>query len=243
MKARTVRQGNRYILYDADAVGEVPANLFDPGWLSRQGRLVGEAVGRGAVHFFALGDMECVLRHYLRGGAVARLNHDRYLWLGLGRSRAWREWYLLARMSRMGLPVPTPVAARVERNGVWYRADLITQRIPHGHSLAKRLGQAALSDEAWRDIGVCIGRFHRAGIFHADLNAHNILVDDEGCPYVIDFDRGRPRAGDGAWQLENLKRLRRSLNKLAARGTVFHFGDREWRLLSDGYANHQGRAV
>src|SRR6185312_24099 len=60
-----------------------------------------------------------------------------------------------------------------------------------------------------------VGRFHRAGIWHADLNAHNVLVSPAGL-HLIDFDRGRQRAPAAGWRLANLRRLRRSLLKLGA---------------------------
>lgn len=48
------------------------------------------------------------------------------------------------------------------------------------------------------------------GVHHADLNAHNILLADDGAVYVLDFDRGRIRAR-GAWENNVLARLHRSL--------------------------------
>jgi 3-deoxy-D-manno-octulosonic acid kinase len=38
-----------------------------------------------------------------------------------------------------------------------------------------------------------IARFHRAGVWHADLTAHNILLEVRGVPWLLDFDRGRIR--------------------------------------------------
>ena len=37
------------------------------------------------------------------------------------------------------------------------------------------------------------------GVHHADLNALNILLADEGAVHVLDLDRGRIRAR-GAWE-------------------------------------------
>jgi 3-deoxy-D-manno-octulosonic acid kinase len=64
-------------------------------------------------------------------------------------------------------------------------------------------------------VGALVARFHRAGIWHADLNAHNVLVTNEEL-YLIDFDRGRQREPADSWQQANLLRLRRSLVKLGA---------------------------
>lgn len=65
------------------------------------------------------------------------------------------------------------------------------------------------------EVGALVARFHRAGIWHADLNAHNVLVTPDGL-YLIDFDRGRLRTPATAWQQANLQRLRRSLLKIGA---------------------------
>ena len=59
-----------------------------------------------------------------------------------------------------------------------------------------------------------IARFHRAGLDHADLNAHNILFDSNGRGWLIDFDRGVLRIPATHWRERNLKRLLRSLLKL-----------------------------
>jgi 3-deoxy-D-manno-octulosonic acid kinase len=80
-------------------------------------------------------------------------------------------------------------------------------------------------------VGALVARFHRAGIWHADLNAHNVLVAP-GQLYLIDFDRGRQRGPAETWQRANLQRLRRSLVKLgaAAQGEA-SFEEQLWKPL------------
>ena len=78
-----------------------------------RGALAGEARGRGTVWFVRQAACEWVLRHYRRGGWLGPWLGDRYLWLGPGRTRAAREWRLLAVLYGRGLPVPRPVAARI----------------------------------------------------------------------------------------------------------------------------------
>ena len=53
-------------------------------------------------------------------------------------TRSFAEWYLTYHLHRAGLPVPAPIAARYVRHGLFYRADLITQRIENSESLAQR---------------------------------------------------------------------------------------------------------
>jgi 3-deoxy-D-manno-octulosonic acid kinase len=159
------------------------------------------------------------------------LVRDRYLWIGLDLSRPWWEWRLLDSLYKEGLPVPQPVAARVERNGLFYRGDLITRCIPGGRSLAERLAAGEAGQMPWSAVGRTLRRFHDAGVCHADLNAHNILLDDAGKSFLIDFDRGT-RRGQGAWRGANLSRLRRSLDKLSG---PEGFNLPAWSALLEGY--------
>jgi 3-deoxy-D-manno-octulosonic acid kinase len=76
--------------------------------------------------------------------------------------------------------------------------------------------------------------FHAAGACHADLNAHNILLDQEGKAWLLDFDRGRFRA-PGAWQARNLARLERSLRKIAAEPGAAPFSAAGWEALQAAY--------
>ncbi|MDZ7828823.1 MAG: lipopolysaccharide kinase InaA family protein [Halofilum sp. (in: g-proteobacteria)] len=104
------------------------------------------------------------------------------------------------------------------------------------------LRHGKLAGDAWRDIGATIARMHAAGVDHADLNAHNILLIDEGAVYLIDFDRGRLRPAPGEWQARNLARLRRSLDKLSGDERGLYFEETDWEALQSGYRNASDRA-
>lgn len=182
-------------------------------------------------------DVVAALRHYRRGGMVRRVVRSAYLWTGLERTRAFREWRLLAALYAEGLPVPRPLAARVVRGGLWYRADLLTEWLPATRSLVSLLADGEPNAETWRQVGRTLRRFHAAGVWHADLNAHNILVDQAGGVYVVDFDRGRRRPLDGRWARANLSRLRRSLEKVHATGRALYYTRAGWSALLDGYAS------
>lgn len=215
------------ILHDA-ALAFDPRVLFDPDALRSRGEVSAAPGGRGSVRFVRLGAERLVLRRYLRGGLVARLSRDRYLWLGEDRTRAFHEFRLLARLAGQGLPVPRPVAARYWRDGPTYRAELATRLLPGAESLAARWLAGRACREDWERAGRCIRRFHDAGVQHADLNANNVMLDQLGHVWLLDFDRGRLRT-PGPWQGRVLARLARSLEKVGAaagRGG-------EWR---DGFA-------
>ena len=228
---------NQHILYDADALSETDKGIFDPDILQARGLLTGSAPGRGTAWFFTHHNQPLVLRHYRRGGLIARLLQDCYIWTGLAHTRAWREFKLLAHMLKTGLPVPQPVAVRVMRAGLCYRADLITRRIMFTTSLATVLTTRGLDVTRWRTLGITLRKFHGAGIYHADLNAHNILLGKENTVYLADFDKGELRKPTASWQLENLARLHRSLKKLKSAGPDFYFGEADWISLLDAYRN------
>lgn len=166
---------------------------------------------------------------------MAGLLGDRYWRATLPESRAWREWHLLADLANQGLPVPVPVAARVVTSGPFYRADLITRQLQATRSLCEVLEAGPLPVEQWQSIGRCIRRFHDAGVYHADLNAHNILLDADGGVWLIDFDKGEIRTPANEWQQANLSRLRRSLDKLARLHKLFHFEEANWQQLMSAW--------
>ena len=146
----------------------------------------------------------------------------------------------LDHLAAAGLPVPAPVAARYVRNGMSYRADLIVRRIPGVETLAERLARGALDAALGERVGATLARFHAAGACHADLNAHNILLDARNHVALIDFDRGSLRKPALSWQQSNLARLRRSLVKLGAMRRFDDFDTRFWHPLLGAY--HAGIA-
>jgi 3-deoxy-D-manno-octulosonic acid kinase len=223
------------IVFDAAAVPGIDHTWFDPQHWQQAGRLRGHGGGRGAVCYLDTPAGACVLRHYHRGGMVAGLLGDRYLWTGRDANRGFAEFRLLATLADRGLPVAEPLAARYRRRGVYYRADLLTRRIDGAATLAECLRDGRIGMDLARETGALVARFHREGVWHADLNAHNVLVGSEGL-YLIDFDRGELRAPGQGWQQSNLLRLRRSLLKLGAAGNGDAVFERTlWAPLMQGY--------
>ena len=231
MKAVEVKTDNRYILYDADGIENPEMLRFDADSWASQNAITGFAEGRGTTFFIQHADRDYVLRHYRRGGMIARISPDRYIWTGLQRTRAWREWHLLAKMQEMGLPVPQPVAVQVVRHGMLYSADIMTRRINQANTLAGELAHHALAREDWQALGKVIRQFHHHGVWHADLNANNILLNDKKQMFLIDFDRGRLRKPAHHWQRANIDRLKRSLLKLQGRSSDFYFTASDWQAL------------
>ena len=222
------------MLYDASCLGHPEARVFEATYWRQTGALESATGGRGTVAFITTPHgQRWVLRHYRRGGLVARLLDDRYLWTGASRTRSFAEWRLLRQLLAWNLPVPRPVAARYQRVGPLYRADLLTAELPTRTTLAAALRTAPVSPDTWQAVGRCVGALHARGVHHADLNAHNLLLGTDGTVYVLDFDRGRVRQR-GAWEQQVLARLQRSLQKVTTGLPGDRFGETQWAQLLRG---------
>lgn len=235
MREQIRRNAEGTILFDPGVSPQVDHDWFDPDHWRRHGVLQAQKGGRGGVAVIDTPAGECVLRHYRRGGAVATVMGDHYLWTGAPRTRCFEEFRLLQALRALALPAPEPVAVRYRRRGLWYTADLITRRILRATTLSERLSSDGIHAELAEEVGALVARFHREGVWHADLNAHNILIAPTGI-YLIDFDRGRFRRMAEGWRLANLQRLRRSLIKLgAADAGEKAFDEGVWASLLRGY--------
>ena len=208
------REGLGYgaILFDRTRLRQAEPAWFDPQHWDSHAHPV-KAGGRGAAWFVDGPFGGAVLRHSLRGGLAARISRDRHLWRGTDRTRSFAEFRLLRALRTRGLPVPAPIAAYYVRKGHRYRAAILMERIDHVHSLGHRANTPG-ETPPWAAAGRLIARFHRAGLDHADLNAHNLLFDDAGKGWMIDLDRSVLRIPATGWRERNLARLKRSLHKL-----------------------------
>lgn len=153
-----------------------------------------------------------VLRHYRRGGLMARLSTRHYLWLGERHVRCVREIDLLEALVAAGLPVPAPIAGAWWRDGAFYRAALLMARVPVRADLMSLVHEDAVR-APWEAVGATLARFHRFGAHHPDLNARNVLQRTDGGITLIDWDRGTAGHAPGHWCEDELARLERSLMK------------------------------
>lgn len=231
---REVKSSNCYFLQQRDDSREFLREHFEVAyWRQRPGYEVISS-GRGGSIRIEMDDKVAILRRYHRGGAVGKLLSDQYLWMGKILSRPWREWKILERARRAGLPVPEPVAACICRSGLWYRAVLITAYLQDTETLTQRLQRTELKPDCWHRIGLLIKRMHAAGIRHADLTSDNMLIDSQDRFYLIDFDLARVMNRIDDWQWRPLYRFQRSMEK-RDRNRKLHFDDDDWQELMDGY--------
>jgi len=224
-----------WLFYNPTVWQEVNDAYFEPRHWQQNRAVVGQAMGRGKTLFFRFEHRECVLRHYHRGGLVSKMSNDRYFYSGLQRSRVWREFSLLIKLRELALPAPLAIAGRLKRKGFSFQADLITERIHGARDLANLLSERRLPLTVWQNIGETIAAFHKAGVYHADLNLRNVMLDEQRKVWLIDFDSGRLCRPRKKWQQANLARLYRSLEKEQAKPGYCHWLESDWQHLVAAY--------
>ena len=231
--ARASTPAGQTIWFDPTQVVEALPALFTPPLDDSAALATGS--GRGQAHRVALDHGEGVLRHYRRGGLMARLSSDRYLGRSPLASRSMNEFTLLRRLRAWDLPVPAPVAARQVCGLIGHTADIVVAMIPQTRNVAQALSEGPLPATDWIALGSAIRQLHDRQVFHSDLNCHNLLLDGQGAAWIVDFDKCGVRPGE-AWKQENLERLRRSLRKEQGRRHPFHWDEARWDDLLNGYA-------
>ena len=228
-------RGYGAILFDRTQLRQPDPAWFDPRHWGEAAQAVSSG-GRGGAWFIETGEGDALLRHYLRGGWAASLSRDGHLWRGINRVRSFAEFRLLRALREKKLPVPLPFAAWYRREGLHYRAAILIQRLPGVRTLAE---MAVAGEAPWEAAGQLVAKFHRAGLDHADLNAHNILFqgslsDGDGRGWMIDFDRSQLRIPATRWRVANLERLQRSLRKRRGSRSLEQV-DADFRILRAAY--------
>lgn len=211
---------NHWLCFDPEWVTEPNAQLFTPAYWQQQERVFGSATGRGTTWFVRMPKIPAALRHYCRGGLLGRIIQDSYFYTGLKRTRSFAEFTLLQELRRGGVNVPRPLAAQVLRTGFCYRADILTEYVEGATSLAVLLKQRALTDAECASVACEIAKMHKAKVNHTDLNIHNILFDQNGMVWLIDFDKCYQSTHKG-WEKTNLKRLERSFLKESNKQSLY----------------------
>ncbi len=229
-----IKKNNHWLLCQEDIKSSTEIAWFEQSFWLNQGRLLGANSGRGSAWIIKSEFGKWVLRHYFRGGLYAKLiSKDSYLWTGIENTRAIKEFKLLQHLQDMHLPCPKPVAAKVTRKGLFYRNDLIMEHIKHEHTFTQYLTEINDDNGIWGRIGAVIKKFHNQGIYHADLNANNILLAGDDV-FLIDFDKGKVRTPKTAWQQANLNRLKRSIEKETGKSCDHDLKD-NWQQLLNAY--------
>ncbi|MBB1384530.1 3-deoxy-D-manno-octulosonic acid kinase [Pseudoalteromonas sp. SG45-5] len=228
-------QGNHTVLSHPKYTSQITLDWFDANFWQQQNKIVGAKKGRATAWFFKQDKLTAVLRHYWRGGLVGKLLSDQYSFLGLEQTRVYKEFSLMSKLIELGLNVPTPIAAKVTRSGLIYRGDIITEAVTGAKSVLDILIERPLTNDELERIAKTIALFHAKGVYHADLNINNILFNDIGDVYIIDFDRGEIKKPNAQWQQSNITRLERSFLKEQGRNNTFNWQVSDWQTLHSNY--------
>ncbi|WP_394229792.1 3-deoxy-D-manno-octulosonic acid kinase [Shewanella colwelliana] len=230
-----------FIAFCQPALKSITPDWFTVDYWQDIGCVTGSSKGRYTTWFVNPSavtnnyNSQWVLRHYYRGGLIEKVSRDAYLYTGLNRTRAIAELKLLEQLFDEGFAVPKPIAAQIQRSGIHYRGDIIIERVEGAQDLVAQLSKLPMTAQQWQALGQLIAKFHQRGVYHADLNAKNILISGDDFT-LIDFDRGEIRPPSPSWQQANLARLLRSFNKEKAKLASLHFSEPDWQQLLAGYA-------
>ncbi len=198
--------------------------------------------GRGKMVQVSTGDQvsdhgSLLIRHYRRGGFIRHFLHETY----------WAYWdYLLRPLAELvatetarqrGIPTGEVLGACVEWRSFGLYRGLLISRTADGFVnwwewLQTRPTQRERQQVA-AAVAQVVAQLHAVGIEHADLNLTNILIrftaDTPTRPSVllIDFDRAQvfPHPLQHKRREQNLRRLRRSINKLDPHRRLFSAHD------------------
>ena len=232
---RVFQQKTCQCIYDAQILPDFSPAMFDIEYWSGIAEVRETCGGRGSSWHIHNKTGNFVLRHYRRGGVVSALSKDKYFMSFFCASRAEREHKILLRANAEGLPVPRPVGVRVQRHGMVCSMDILLGEIPNSVTLAEKICQSKLPSVLWHEVGSVIKRFQNSGYAHADLNAHNILIDDCNKVWLIDFDKSRRILWRNGWKKRNLQRLKRSLEKIQCQSKKTYWSDEDWQYLLTGH--------
>ena len=133
------QNNNQMIWFDDEIMTDPSQPIFDAKYWQSLDKVVGSATGRGTTWFIQLENMQAALRHYRRGGLFGKLVNDHYRFSGWDNTRCAQEFQLLLALIEAGVHVPRPIAARAVKSGLFYQADLLSERIPNARDLASTL--------------------------------------------------------------------------------------------------------
>jgi len=131
------------------------------------------------------GDSGIVIKRFHSPGALRRLTDGR---------RAAREFKILSQLHELGLPVPRPLEIR-KQGDHW---EVLIQWLPGSYAIEDFLrGERELpvgTGDLPRKLANLLARIWNAGLVHSDLHAGNVLLDEMGKLWIIDFQHARFRS-------------------------------------------------
>lgn len=219
-----IRAGRRllYLRHDlADDARLILARVAELGRDSRDGA----GLRRSGFALVIDDRLNLFVRRSRRGGLMRLINRDVYFGT---QTRPLRELAIAAEAYRRGLPVAEPLGALIEPLApAIYRGAMLTRTL-NGMTLWELIrtdDDPVVRTHVLEQARHAIARIHRGGLFHADLNLHNLFVTHSGESFavvILDLDKARlyPGALPPRLRQRTLRRLARSARKLDPAGLL-----------------------
>jgi tRNA A-37 threonylcarbamoyl transferase component Bud32 len=119
--------------------------------------------------------------YYLKRSTLVRTK-DRVRHFFLPRRR-WAEWRNLHRLNQAGIPAARPLARGQSRTAHPGSYFILTEQVPGAHIPVNSASDA-------RSLGRYAAYLHRHGVYHADLNRKNFIINNEdGKCYLLDVQQ------------------------------------------------------
>jgi 3-deoxy-D-manno-octulosonic acid kinase len=220
----TFRIGRRELVIHRDIASQAAQILQKLGSLTYA---VGAGAGnRQSAFRMNLDDgLELFARRSRRGGMIASILHDVYMGMT---PRPLTELAVTIEAMRRGIPVAEPMGAMIEWIApVLYRGFFLTRAVP-GMTLWEFLktdDDSTVRSHVLVQARSAIDTMHEKGLFHADLNLHNLLVTqvrESFTVIIIDLDKSRlfDAPVSSTMRRSNAERLMRSARKLDPSGKI-----------------------
>jgi hypothetical protein len=214
----TFKVGGRELVIHRDIAAHAAQIMQKLGALSSASEA--GAGNRASAFRLVLGDgLELFARRSRRGGMIASILSDIYVGIA---PRPLTELAVTIEAMRRGIPVAEPMGAMVEWIGpALYRGFFLTRAV-RGMTLWEFLktdDDPTVRGHVLTQVRTAIDTMHAKGLFHADLNLHNLLVtqtQESFTVIIIDLDKSRlfDAPVSSAMRRANAARLIRSAHKL-----------------------------
>ena len=217
---------NDIIFYDEDNIFDLDKVIHEEVYQSQR-----------STNIEVINQEKWIKKHYIRKGLMTFLG-DKYITplFGLANTRSYSEFKILNFLHKHNFNTCKPIIGWLNfQNPFIYRASLIVERFEEVITLSDHLQNNA-DEKLFYNLGQQISSMHKLGVYHGDLNAHNILIETKDVfnINIIDFDKSLIGVNCKLFpglMSNNLSRLRQSLVKL---GYTDHL-NKYWDVLMKGY--------
>ena len=216
------RIGRRELVIHRDIASHAAEIMQKLGELASAAQ-AGAGNRRSAFRLNLAGGLELFARRGRRGGMIGSILSDVYMGVT---PRPLNELALTVEAMRRGIPVAEPMGAMIEWIGpALYRGFFLTRAV-RGMTLwefVKTDDDPIVRAHVLGQARAAIDAMHNKGLFHADLNLHNLLVTQARESFtviIIDLDKSRlfDAPLPAAIRRANAARLIRSARKLDPSG-------------------------